>query len=53
MICFVMIIIYFHVYDDVILHVCDDNYDYQITIMILFIISKQVSLNHVMNDTMM
>ena len=31
-------------------HVCDDEYDYELTFMTLFIIAKQVSLNHIMND---
>ena len=29
--------------DEVMLHVCDDDYGYEMTIMILFVISKQVS----------
>ena len=33
-------------------HVCDDEYDYELTFMTLVIIVKQVSLNHVMNDMM-
>ena len=39
-----MIMLCFHVYDD--------EYDYEMTFMTLFIIAKQVSLNHVMNDMM-
>ena len=42
MICFVMIILCFHVYDNV---MYDDKYDYELTFMTLFIIAKQVSLN--------
>ena len=49
MICFVMIMLYFHVYDDV---MYDDKYDYELTFMTLFIIAKKVSLNHVMNNMM-
>ena len=47
MICFVMIMLCFHVYDNV---MYDDEYDYELTFMTLFIIAKQVLLNHVMNN---
>ena len=47
MICFVMIMLCFHVYENV---MYDDEYDYELTFMTLFIIAKQVSLNHVMNN---
>ena len=43
MIYFVMIVLGFHIYDDVMFQVCDDDYDYEMTFMTLFIISKQVS----------
>ena len=49
MICFVMIMLCFHVYDNV---MYDDEYDYEMTFMTLFIIAKQVLLNHVMNNMM-
>ena len=42
-----MIMLYFHVYDDLMLHEWDDDYDYdyEIMFMTLFLISKQVSLD--------
>ena len=42
-----MIMLCFHVYDNV---MYGDEYDYELTFMTLFIITKQVSLNHVMNN---
>ena len=48
MLCIIML--YFYAYNDVMLHVCDDEYDYELTFMTLFIIAKQVSFNHIMND---
>ena len=44
-----MIMLCFHVYDDV---MYNDEYDYELTSMTLFIIAKQVSLNHIMNNMM-
>ena len=49
MICFVMIILCFHVYDDFIFQVCDEDYDYdyEMTFLTLFIISKLVSWTNI------